>query len=175
MIWRPFRRTARPDPWAPWWDEADRAAAAPSAEAIERLQRAIVQARAGRDADVEQQEEMVEGLRHLLPLAAGNGLPVIASQHRVIGPDACHFMAPVTLAGSAAAPGKLFLTSRRLVLVSAGVTSRPWHVVRHVARAGRRLSIGAGEEAIVVQCNSFGDALAAHHLATRLSSRGRRA
>jgi hypothetical protein len=171
VIWRLFRRTARSDPWADWWDAADRAASAPSTAAIDRLRQALASARPG--DDVEPQEEMVEGLRRLLALAAGNGLPVLESQHRVIGSDACHFMAPVTLATADAAPGKLFFTSRRMVLVSAGVASKPWHAVRHVARAGRRLAIGAGEEAIAVNCNSFGDALAAHHIATRLASGAR--
>jgi hypothetical protein len=84
-------------------------------------------------------------------------------------------MAPVTIAEAGGAPGKLFLTSRRMVLVSAGVSALPWHRVRELARSGRSLVAGAGGDAAVIaaQCNSFADALVAHHLASRLAAQAR--
>jgi hypothetical protein len=172
VIWRLFRRTVAPDPWAHWWQQADQAARNPSAETIERLQQALAAAPAGED--VESQEEMVDGLRNLLALSAGDDLPVLESQHRVIGDDICHFIAPVTLPGPDLAPGKVFLTSRRFVLVAGRVRSRPWPAVGRLSRSGRRLTIGSGDSAVEIQCNSFGDALAAHHVASRLSAGGPR-
>ena len=170
MIWRLFRRTPASDPWAPWWEAAEEAASSPSPDAIARLERALADAAPGED--VESQQEMIDALRRLLELAGAERLPVIDSQHRVVGTDVCHFMAPVTLGEADSTPGKLFLTSRRLVIVTGGVTARPWHAVRQVSRLGRRLAVGAGESALVIQCNSYGEAIAAHHVAVRLSRGG---
>jgi len=163
-MWRLFRRTTERDVW---WQDADEAATRPTAAVIDRLEAELSPAPAG--VDIEAQEEMVDGLRQLLAVVSSPALPVLASQHRVIGTDTCHFIAPVTMAEPAGAAGKLFLTSRRLVLVSSGVSAKPWHAVRRLSRQGRLLTIGAGESAVQVQCNSFGDALVAHHLAAQLS------
>ena len=166
VIRRLFRRTSAPDPWAPWSVAADEAAAHPSADVIDRLERALAGTQPS--DDVESQQEMIEGLRRLLELASRASLPVVDSQHRVVGSDLCHFLSPVAFGDADAAPGKLFLTSRRLVIVTGTVTSRPWHAVGHLSRAGRRLAVGTGETALVIQCNSYGDALVAHHVALRL-------
>ena len=155
-----------------WWQDANRVAASPSTEAVERLQQALDDAPP--DDDLEQQEEMLDGLRTLIELSSGEVLPVLESQHRVVGSDVCHFIAPVMLAGPDLAPGKLFLTSHRVVLVAGGVRSRAWPTVGRLSRSGRRLVLGSGEGAIEVQCNSFGDALAAQYVASRLSAGGRR-
>ncbi|HSG00644.1 MAG TPA: hypothetical protein VLA20_05915 [Vicinamibacterales bacterium] len=171
-MWRLFRRTSEPDAWAGWWEAADRAASNPDRDALDHLERAL--AEAGPDADIESQEEMMDGLRQLAELASTAALPVITSQHRVIGTDTCHFVAPVTLADPAASHGKLFLTSRRVVLVSGGVTSHPWHAVRQVTRSGRHLAIRSDARTVEVQCNSYGDALIADLCASRLSRAGRR-
>ena len=172
MIWRLFRRTTRPDALARWWRDADRAADAPSAAAVDRLAAAIGDST---EVDViEQQEEMIEGLRHLKHVFALENLPVLESQHRVIGADTCHFMAPVTLAGQDTAPGKLLLTSRRIIVVSGGVRSRPWHAIRRLSRSGRTVIAASDDTILEVQCNSYGDALVAHHIASRLALGGRR-
>jgi hypothetical protein len=85
----------------------------------------------------------------------------------------CHLITPVTFGGSEAAPGKLFLTSRRLIVVTAGVTTRPWHATRRIERLGRSLLAGAAESLLEIRCNSYGDALAAHHIASRLAAGAR--
>ncbi len=170
MIWRLFHRKAEPDRWTAWWQEADRVALSASEDAIARLAEPLGDL--APEDDVEPQEEMVEGLRALVALSARTELPVVPSQHRVVGSDACHIIAPVTLTDGS--PAKLFLTSRRLVLVSGGVTTRHWPAAGRPSRDGRRLTFGSGEGALVVQCNTFGEALSAQHVASRLSSGGRR-
>lgn len=169
MMWRWFRRSAEAPAGAPWWQDAERAAETPSAEAIADLRRAV-EPTAPLD-EREQQEEMLDGLEQLLALSALEALPVLTTQHRVIGTDTCHFLAPVTLGD---VPGKLFLTSRRLVIVAGGVTSRPWQGVRRLVRTGRSLVVGAGDQLLEARCNSFGDALAAQHVASRLQAAARR-
>ncbi len=172
MMWRLFRRSAKAPAREDWWQDAERAAAEPSAEAIADLRRGLDP---GAPLDEpEQQAEMLDGLEQLLELSAQATLPVVTSQHRVIGADTCHFLAPVTLAGPDGVPGKLFLTSRRLVIVAGGVTARPWHGVRRLARAGRSLVVGAGDQLLEARCNAFGDALTAHHVASRLQAETRR-
>jgi len=167
-MWRLFRRTAQPDVWSDWWQDANRAAERPTAAALDAL-RGALQA-AGPDDDVEAQEEMLDGLRQLVGLAALEDLPVLETQHRVVGSDVCHFTTPVTLPEPAGGSGKLFLTSRRLVLVAGGVTSRPWHALRRVSRIGRQLTVESGGSRLEVQCNTFGEALVACYLATWLSA-----
>jgi hypothetical protein len=171
-MWSLFRRTSEPDAWAGWWEAADRTASNPDRAALDQLERALAGAKP--DADIESQEEMMDGLRQLAELVSAATLPVITSQHRVIGADTCHFVAPVTMADPARSQGKLFLTSRRVVLVSGGVTSQPWHAVRQVTRSGRHLAIRSDARTVEVQCNSYGEALIAHHCASRLSQAGRR-
>jgi len=173
MRWRLFRRSTEPPADARWWRDAERAAAAPSPDAIDDLRRVVE--RGVPPDEREQQVEMLDGLEQLLVLSAQAELPVVFSQHRVIGSDTCHFLAPVTLAGPDGVPGKLLLTSRRLVIVASGVTTRPWHGVRRLERTGRSLLVvGAGEGLLEARCTSFGDALAAHHLASRLHAAARR-
>jgi hypothetical protein len=114
---------------------------------------------------------MLEGLELLLAASAAP-LPVLATQHRVIGSDACHFVAPATLSGNVDTPGKIFVTSERLIFAAGRVQSWPWHRVRRLARVERALLAtvaGAGEDVQLV-CNTYGDAM----IAAALSSRARR-
>jgi hypothetical protein len=169
VILRLFRRTPRTSPSAGWWHEADRLAEAPVADRIDALAAALTGDTSLPLDEREQRDEMIEGLRHLLAVASDSGLPTVETQHRVIGTDPCHFMTPVSLAGASGSPGKLFLTSRRLIIASASVTALPWHRVRHLTRAGRDLVAGVSAEQLVhLQCNSYGDALIVRHLASRL-------
>ena len=131
-------------------------------------------ARASDDLDeAERQEEMIDGLRQMLAVAETRDLPVVVTQHRVIGADACYFVAPVSLAGDIAVPGKLFLTADRIIFASGKVHAWPWHRVHEIVRAGRSLSVvlHGGSEGISLQCNTYGDALVVWHLASRLRRR----
>jgi hypothetical protein len=116
---------------------------------------------------------MLSGLRDLVEIAASETLPVISTQHRAIGQDVCHFIAPVSLGIEGGGAGKIFLTSTRLVFVGGRLRSWPWHRVRKITRAGRSLIIviaGEGED-LLLQCNTYGEALAARHLMGRLTDR----
>jgi hypothetical protein len=176
VIWRFLTRTSRSTASdTPWWQDADRLASAPDATELERL-RAAVSPDAPPD-EAEQQAEMLEGLDQVLALADANGLPVVETQHRVIGSDRCHLMTPVTLAAEQAIPGKLFLTDRRLVFAGGRARTWVWHRVREVTRAGRAVTVVVAGPADLVSlhCNSYGDAMLVRHLACRLTTRGRRA
>jgi hypothetical protein len=94
---------------------------------------------------------------------------VLATQHRVIGADNCHFSAPVTLAGEVTSSGRAFVTSARLVFAGPSVRSWPWHRVVRVVRSERTLTLAiAGAEPTALLCNSYGDALVIAAMAARL-------
>jgi hypothetical protein len=172
LFWRPFRGSPAPTTTVAWWRDADAAADAPSAAVVEDLARRIAMDPGAADPDeAERQEEMLAGLTDLLELA-GQALPILQTQHRAIRTDVCHLIAPVSLGVDAGAAGKLFLTSARLLVVGGVPAAWPWHRVRRVDRAGRDLVITAtgGGHALVLGCNTYGDALAAAHIARRLAS-----
>lgn len=163
-FWRAFR-SARPAPIDDgWWRDADRAVESPTEAALVTL--AAVPLPSDPD-EAERREEMLDGL-HQLMTVHGAPLPVVPTQHRVIGTDTCHFVAPVSRAGEPAA-GKLFLTSRRMVVVGSAVAAWPWHRIRRIDREGRDLVVAATEAAVVLQCNIYGDALVALYIAKQLT------
>ena len=136
--------------------------------------------------DLEIEEEMLDALRRLLELEralAAAGLPVVATSHRVVGADACHFSAPVSMPDDPAQPtGRLLLTSSRAVFAGGARTpALPWHATREVIQSGRDLLFlyrGAEDEAgHRFRCNSFTDALCgaaiARHLMRSRQSGGR--
>jgi hypothetical protein len=112
---------------------------------------------------------MLEGLEQLLPCTDAE-LPVMHTQHRVIGSDLCHFVAPASLAGNVDTPGKLFLTSQRVVFAGGRAQSWPWHRIRGVARQERALvfQINGAGEGLRINCNTYGDAMVARYFAGRL-------
>lgn len=172
-MWRPFRKSspaASVD--AAWWREASALADDPAAAAIDALeQRASVD----HVEDADRQREMIAGLRQLAEIASRPELPAIATQHRVIGADTCHFIGPASRVAETDSSGKLFLTSTRLVLVTGGVAAWPWHRVTHVMRVDRDVVFSvSGADPVQVRLNTFGEALVVRHIAQRverLSSR----
>ena len=170
MFFRSLRKSSPPAPdVSAWWREAAEAELNPSPERIGALRTRLVSARDWPD-EAERQEEMLDGLDRLIEVADRPNLPVIATQHRVIGHAVCHFVAPAGLAGPVDAPGKLFVTSQGIVFAAGRVQAWPWHRLRSVARAERALlvSIGGTGEPAQLLCNSYGDAMMARYLATRL-------
>ena len=155
---------------AEWWSAADSLAERPDRGALDALR-----ARADSPSldEAEQRQEMLDGLDQLLLLDGDAALPVLQTQHRVIGADCCHFAAPATLVAEAGTPGKLFLTSQRLIFAAGRVQNWPWHRLRDVIRRGRDLFVTvAGTDSLVrIQCNSYGDAVAARYIATRMMKR----
>jgi hypothetical protein len=172
VIWRVFRRASPKPQTDSWWRDAEQAAAAPTAAALDALSARVVPVTQDLD-EGERQEEMIDGLRQMLTVAETRDLPVVVTQHRVIGADACYFVAPVSLAGDVAAPGKLFITADRLIFSSGKVQAWPWHRVQDVARAGRLLAVvlNGSAEGARLHCNTYGDALVVWHLAQRLRRR----
>jgi hypothetical protein len=155
---------------AAWWRQADALAADADVIDVTALRASLIE-----DApdERERQEEMLDGLEALASLRAEPALPIVPTQHRVVGSDACHAIVPVTTTGSTAGPATLFLTSARVVLMRGQTRSWPWHRVR-IVRTGRDLAIVAtgAEPPELVQCNSYGDALCAVHLAEHLRRQG---
>jgi hypothetical protein len=166
-----FRRSSPSAADPAWWRDAEVAVNSPSAEAIGRLRREPATAVSADER--ERREEFLEGLDRIAALSSNGGLPEIVTQHRVIGTDVCHFVAPVSLAGQSESSGKLFLTSRRIVFAGTGVQAWPWHRVRGVVRLGRDLAISVAgmEDPVHIQCNCYGDAMAACHMASGLAGR----
>jgi hypothetical protein len=166
VIWRVFKRLgAAGGRQAPvWWKIADAIAEHPDAGTLRSLQ---AQPAAESLDEAEQREEMLDGLRQLVELAAADQPPIIQTQHRVIGTDACYFVAPATLVEDVGTPGKLFLTSNRLVFAGGRVQAWPWHRLRDMRRRGRDLfiALAGATDAVRLQCNTFGDAMIARHLA----------
>lgn len=171
MIWNVFRRrSAVPSAEVQWWRDADREAAAPTSAGVAQLRAAL--AAQNSSVDHEAQDEMLEAMEAVLA-AAPAPLPTVTTQHRVIGADACHFTAPVTLVADVGVPGRLFLTSARCIFAGGKVQAWPWHRIRQVMRAGRDVAlVVAGQDAHVhLQTNSYTDALLIVHLSERLRGR----
>ena len=169
-MWRPFRKsTPAASADAAWWRDASAVADAPTDDAIAALeQRASFES----VEDADRQREMIAGLRQLAEIATSPELPVVLTQHRVIGADTCHFIGPASRVGGTDSSGKLFLTSTRLVLVTGAVAAWPWHRVTSVARMDRDLIFTmSGAEPVHVRLNTFGEALVVRQVADRLTSR----
>ena len=170
MFRRLFGRStpAQPDT-ADWWREANAMALRPDADRLTALRSKVVDAASAPDA-AELQEEMIDGLERLIALAGEPALPVIATQHRVIGSEACHFIAPVSLIEQVDSSGKLFATAARLVFAGGSVRQWPWHTVATITREERDVVIGLRGRpgAARLRTNTYGDAMLIVALAERL-------
>ena len=71
------------------------------------------------------------------------------------------------------APGKIFVTSRRLIFAGGRVQAWPWHRVRRIVRIERALvvAIAGGPDGVHLTCNIYGDALVAASLADQIRRR----
>ena len=119
----------------------------------------------------ERQEEMLEAVSRVIALDAA-ALPELETQHRVIGTDRCHFMAPVSAPDHGDAAGKLFLTSARVIFAGGASIAWPWHRVRRAGRQERDLIFEGGDALTLrLRCNSYGDAAVAAAIASRLTRR----
>lgn len=170
MIWKVFKRSPSASPSQAWWEAARSAETTPNADALAALRGSLASPVTAPD-ELERQVEMLEGLEQLSTLASG-GPAVVHTQHRVIGTDVCHMVAPACLVGLTDHPGKLFLTSRRLIHVGESVRAWPWHRIGGVERTERALEItilGAPDTVNLI-CNTYGDAMTAAHLARRLQA-----
>ena len=169
MLFRSFLRSSDvPADDEVWWRDAGAAERAPAPATVADLRARMVSADRSAD-EAERQEEMLHGLERLRDLALQSELPVLSTQHRVIGSAACHFVAPASLTGQIDSPGKLFVTSHALVFAGGRVLAWPWHRIRSIVREGRAVivTIAGAPEAVHILCNSYGDAMTARYLAAR--------
>jgi hypothetical protein len=159
-----------------WRDAWTAAVASLDAAAVGPLEAALTRTPPFAD-DLEIEEEMLDALRHLVALAAeleAGRLPIVETSHRVVGPDRCHFSAPVSMPDDPAQPtGRLLLTSARAVFAGGARTpALPWHATREVIQSGRDLLFvyrnAQGDEGHRFRCNSFTDALCGAAIARHL-------
>ena len=169
MFFRSFRKSTVPPDDAAWWRDAEAAEHAPSETTLQALRSRMIPMEISPD-EAERQDEMLDALERLHAITSRSELPVVATQHRVIGHAACHFVAPAGLAGEIDAPGKLFITSAALMFAGVRVLSWPWHRVRSIGRMQRALVIviAGVPEPVHLVLNSYGDAMIARHLSARL-------
>ena len=172
MFWGLFRK--KTDPLHPsvelWWRDANASLRHPTHAALDDLR-----PRRAPEADLderERQDEMLEAIERLCAFTDLEYLPVLDTQHRVIGTDVCHYMAPVSAPDHGDAAGKLFLTSQRVIFAGGASIAWPWHRVRGATRHERDVVFEGGDTlALRLRCNSYGDAVVATALAGRLSRR----
>ena len=132
--------------------------------------------------DNEVELEMIEALERLASLAgetAAGVLPVVETQHRVLGGDRCHFTAPASLPDDPSqSSGRVLFTGARTFFVGGSQPQPvPWHAVRDVIHSERDVLLvrADGTAAAHFRFNSYGDAVAAAFLARRLKgSKGTR-
>jgi hypothetical protein len=153
-----------------WWQQAEAATTEPTPAAIAALRASMASVDEAPD-EADRQIEFLEGLDHLAGVRANAVMPELPTQHRVIGADRCHFIAPASLIGPHAVSGKFFLTSERAIFVGASVVSWPWHRVRAAARFDRDvlLTILGNGEPFALRCNTYAEAFEAQDLASRLA------
>lgn len=162
------RHTAQPDV-SGWWQTANALTTAPTHHAVAALRASTVDAADAPDL-AEAQHEMLEGLETLVQLAQAP-LPVLDTQHRVIGADTCHYMAPASLIDQVDSGGKVFVTSARVIFAAGTVVSWPWHQMARVQREERDLLIDLkGRPGVRLRLNTYEGALVIAALAGRLSA-----
>jgi hypothetical protein len=165
-----FGRAAPPQPdTSAWWREADAAAVTPDADRIHILRAQVIDPATSPDS-AESQAEMLDGLERLLAFAQAPALPVVATQHRVIGQTVCHFLAPASLVDQVDAAGKLFVTADRLVFAAGTVQQWPWHSISGLTRVSRDVVVDVRGRpgAAHLRLNTYGDAMQVQVLAQRL-------
>lgn len=161
MAWEFFRRArATEDVRASlWWRDADATALRPTPAALDDLRPRL--APASEPDAREREEEMLDAIERILrERDTWAPLPRVDTQHRVIGSDVCHFLAPVSAPDHGDASGKLFLTSHRVIFAGGASIAWPWHRIRQSHRQERDLVFEAGDALTLrLRCNSYSDAV----------------
>jgi hypothetical protein len=120
--------------------------------------------------------ELLDGLRELAALKRAverDGLPVVETQHRILGGERCRFTAPATrVDGADGSSGRLFLTDGRALFLDGSVTGVPWSSIAEIIREARDLVLAGPARRHQFRLNTFADALRAAWLADHLSNRG---
>lgn len=166
-----LKRSGKDDLLADWRARWTRALENPE-DADVKAMRGELEAAERSGADVEVEAEMLDALEQLIVTrtqAASGSLPLIATQHRVVGMEPCHFTAPVSLpADPSQASGRLLVTPGRAIFVGGGRTSASaWSTVHRIVRVERDVLLLRADETAAAhfRFNTFGDALVAAFLA----------
>ena len=119
--------------------------------------------------DPEIQQEMADGLDAVRRAEQAGALPVLETQHRAIGADACHLAVPASMPDKSDAFGKLFVTERRVLFAGGASVSLGIGRIVKVDRHQRDVVLISGGDGLVrFRCNSFGDAMLAVWMIERL-------
>jgi hypothetical protein len=151
------------------------ASAEPTADQAQSL-RARLDALGLSEEEIEIEREMLDALDAVVELSANvadTGLPTIATGHRIVGTDICHFTAPASMPDEPSQPsGRLILTSARALFVGGRGLTIPWHAVVQAGHTNRDLLLVRHGNASLYrfQCNTFADAMCAAFLARRLTA-----
>jgi hypothetical protein len=163
-----------------WRDAWAQAAAGPGADRIERL-RTDLDAFGLPEDDVEIEREMLDALDERETLASTlreSGLPVVETQHRVVGAERCHYTAPASMPDEPGQPGgRLLLTSGRAIFVGgANGLAAAWHMVGDAQHVDRDIVLVRADrdQLYRFRCNTFGDALRGALIARELVAARRR-
>jgi hypothetical protein len=161
-----------------WRDAWTRAAGAADVTALSVLSQDLDRMNLPEE-EIEIEREMLAALRDLADLIAlvrVNGLPVIATGHRAVAEDACHFIGPASMPDEPSQPtGRLLLTNRRAIFVGGASGTLPWHRIGAILQQDRDLVLlpTDGNEHRF-RCNSFSDALRSAFVARTLIAAHRR-
>jgi hypothetical protein len=162
--------------WRKSWNEAanalDGSGADALASALDRLSLP--------EEEIEIEREMLDALQELASLVSAvgaGGLPEIATGHRIVLGESCHFTAPASMPDEASQPaGRLLLTGRRAVFAGGPVVrTAAWHGVTECVRFERDLILLRGDKGTLhrFRCNTYGDALRAAFVARELQRASR--
>ena len=157
--------------WRRAWADA---VAVPDSERIRRL-REDLDALGRAPDDIEIEREMLDALHDAAELATSvrqAGLPLLATGHRVVGIESCHYTAPASMPDEPEQPGgRLLLTSGRAIFVGgANRIAAPWHSIGEASHVERDVVlIRADRERLYrFRCNSYSDALRGAFIAREL-------
>jgi hypothetical protein len=168
VLRRLFSRAPQQPDVSSWWTRANRLADAPTGDEVAALRASMLDEATFPD-QAEAQQEMVEALATLLTLTTTPTLPVVATQHRVIGTDTCHHLVPAALVEPPDGGGKLFVTSARLIYAAGTVQAWPWHLVARIRRMNRDLLVELkSRPPIGLRLNTYEDAVVIHAIAASL-------
>lgn len=162
-----------------WRRKWERAADTGDAAALASL-RAALDAQPPMAADIELEQEMLDGLERLVALEEdlqAARLPAVDTTHRVVGLDTCHYSAPVSMPEDPGQPsGRLLLTATRAVFIGGPkLTAVPWHMAAKAIHGDRDVLLvrADGTAAYRFRCNSYADALCGAAIARHLIAAAR--
>jgi hypothetical protein len=172
--WRSWGSPAEDRRLRDWRDSWAQAVASPASDRIQRLHDDL-EALGLTPDDVEIEREMLDALQEREELASAvraSGLPIVATGHRVVGAERCHYTAPASMPDEPGEPGgRLLLTSGRAIFVGgANGLSAAWHAVGDAHHLHRDVVLVRADRDRIYRfrCNTFGDALRGAFIAREL-------